>query len=121
MAIFIQMYNILTIRCTIAQVSYVIVDEMHEEYPKMMKDQYWNEIFPSELPYTDATKHLQTAPFLGSAQVIEAQSIINIKKSKIISGNDEQKVGQSISSRVNIRKDIITKYLKSIDHLLQVI
>lgn len=65
---------------------------MHEEYPKMMKDQYWNEIFPSELPYTDATKHLQTAPFLGSAQAIEAQSICNIKKSSIIIGSVEQKV-----------------------------
>ncbi|XP_050444136.1 bestrophin-1-like [Adelges cooleyi] len=53
------------------QVSYVIVDELHQEYPKMKKDQYWNEIFPAELPYTEATKHMQTAPFLGSAQHIE--------------------------------------------------
>lgn len=64
---------------------------MHQEYPKMMKDQYWNEIFPSELPYTEATKHLQTSPFLGSAQTIE---YIN-KKPLATRIYGEQEVGTS--------------------------
>ncbi|XP_055691965.1 bestrophin-4-like isoform X1 [Lutzomyia longipalpis] len=34
------------------QVSYMIVDEMHHEHPELMKDQYWDEVFPVELPYT---------------------------------------------------------------------
>lgn len=34
------------------QVSYLIVDEMHHEHPELIKDQYWDEIFPTELPYT---------------------------------------------------------------------
>lgn len=63
----------------------MVVDEMHQDYPKMMKDQYWNEIFPLELPYTEATKHLQTAPFLGSAQVIGIRSSdYSTKKSTVI-------------------------------------
>ncbi|XP_053956390.1 bestrophin-4-like [Anastrepha ludens] len=33
------------------QVSYLIVDEMHHEHPELVKDQYWDEIFPNELPY----------------------------------------------------------------------
>ncbi|XP_019876312.1 bestrophin-2 isoform X2 [Aethina tumida] len=34
------------------QVSYLIVDEMHHEHPELIKDQYWDEVFPQELPYT---------------------------------------------------------------------
>ncbi|XP_061705865.1 bestrophin homolog 18 isoform X1 [Cydia pomonella] len=39
------------------QVSYMIVDEMHHEHPELIKDQYWDEVFPSELPYTLATEN----------------------------------------------------------------
>ncbi|XP_049865230.1 bestrophin-4 isoform X2 [Pectinophora gossypiella] len=39
------------------QVSYMIVDEMHHEHPELLKDQYWDEVFPSELPYTIATEN----------------------------------------------------------------
>lgn len=33
----------------------MIVDEMHHEHPELIRDQYWDEVFPSELPYTIAT------------------------------------------------------------------
>lgn len=39
------------------QVSYLIVDEMHHEHPELIKDQYWDEVFPSELPYTIAAEN----------------------------------------------------------------
>ncbi|XP_053600025.1 bestrophin homolog 18-like isoform X2 [Plodia interpunctella] len=39
------------------QVSYMIVDEMHHEHPELIKDQYWDEVFPTELPYTIATEN----------------------------------------------------------------
>ncbi|KFM61750.1 Bestrophin-1, partial [Stegodyphus mimosarum] len=35
------------------QVSYLIVDEMHQEHPELIKDQYWDEVMP-DLPYTAA-------------------------------------------------------------------
>ncbi|EFN85882.1 Bestrophin-2 [Harpegnathos saltator] len=38
------------------QVSYLIVDEMHHEHPELIRDQYWDEIFPMELPYTAAAQ-----------------------------------------------------------------
>ncbi|XP_044737268.1 bestrophin-4-like [Chrysoperla carnea] len=38
------------------QVSYLIVDEMHHEHPELVKDQYWDQVFPSELPYTLAAE-----------------------------------------------------------------
>ncbi|XP_065361117.1 bestrophin-4-like [Calliphora vicina] len=38
------------------QVSYLIVDEMHNEHPELIKDQYWDEVFPANIPYeTDGT------------------------------------------------------------------
>lgn len=30
----------------------MIVDEMHEEHPELLKDQYWDEVIPKDLPYT---------------------------------------------------------------------
>ncbi|KAM7361782.1 bestrophin 1 isoform 2-T2 [Cochliomyia hominivorax] len=41
------------------QVSYLIVDEMHHEHPELIKDQYWDQVFPNELPYTIATERFR--------------------------------------------------------------
>lgn len=41
------------------QVSYLIVDEMHNDHPTLVKDQYWDEVFP-EIPYADQS--LRQAP-----------------------------------------------------------
>ncbi|CAD6207118.1 GSCOCG00010121001-RA-CDS [Cotesia congregata] len=38
------------------QVSYLIVDEMHHDHPELIRDQYWDEVFPIELPYTAAAE-----------------------------------------------------------------
>lgn len=29
---------------------------MHHEHPELVRDQYWDEVFPSELPYTLASE-----------------------------------------------------------------
>ena len=49
------------------QVAYLIVDEMHQEHPELIRDQYWdNSTF--DLPYTAATEPLRDVkPGLGSA------------------------------------------------------
>lgn len=44
------------------QVSYMIVDEMHHNHPTLVRDQYWDQVFPEELPYT-----LESLPFRESA------------------------------------------------------
>ncbi|PNF37152.1 Bestrophin-2, partial [Cryptotermes secundus] len=41
------------------QVSYLIVDEMHHEHPELIKDQYWDEVFPVQLPYTVETEQFR--------------------------------------------------------------
>ncbi|GIY73646.1 bestrophin-2 [Caerostris darwini] len=48
------------------QVSYLIVDEMHQEHPELIKDQYWDEVMP-DLPYTAAAMPFYTEPPMGSA------------------------------------------------------
>lgn len=53
------------------QVSYLIVDEMHQEHPELVKDQYWDEVFPAELPYTAAAKQYQSNAPQGSAANVE--------------------------------------------------
>lgn len=47
----------------------MIVDEMHEEHPELLKDQYWEEVVPKELPYTVASEHYRRSEPKGSAEM----------------------------------------------------
>lgn len=38
------------------QVSYLIVDKMHHEHPKLMRDHHWAKVAPNKLPYTLASE-----------------------------------------------------------------
>lgn len=51
-----------------SQASYMIVDEMHEEHPELLKDQYWEEVVPKDLPYTVASEHFRKEEPKGSAE-----------------------------------------------------
>ncbi|XP_076048194.1 bestrophin-2-like isoform X2 [Oratosquilla oratoria] len=57
------------------QVSYLIVDEMHCEYPDLVQDLYWDEVFPQELPYTIAAEQYKREPPQGSTANIEVPEI----------------------------------------------
>lgn len=46
----------------------MIVDEMHEEHPELLKDQYWDEVVPKDLPYTIASEHYRRHEPKGSAE-----------------------------------------------------
>lgn len=46
----------------------MIVDEMHEEHPELLRDQYWDEIVPKELPYTVGSEHYRKHEPKGSAE-----------------------------------------------------
>lgn len=48
--------------------AYMIVDEMHEEHPELLKDQYWDEVVPRDLPYTVASEHYRRYEPKGSAE-----------------------------------------------------
>lgn len=54
------------------QVSYLIVDEMHQEHPELIQDKYWEEVVPQDLPYTVAAKEFKPADIpRGSTAKIE--------------------------------------------------
>lgn len=58
--------------------AYMIVDQMHEEYPELLKDQYWEEVVPKDLPYTVASECYRRTEPKGSAEnykVKESDSI----------------------------------------------
>lgn len=48
--------------------AYMIVDEMHEEHPELLRDQYWEEVVPKDLPYTVASEHYRREEPKGSAE-----------------------------------------------------
>ncbi|KAJ8945962.1 hypothetical protein NQ318_016790, partial [Aromia moschata] len=53
---------------------YMIVDEMHEEHPELLKDQYWDDVVPKELPYTVASEHYRREEPKGSAESYKVKS-----------------------------------------------
>ncbi|XP_018025322.1 bestrophin-1 isoform X2 [Hyalella azteca] len=42
------------------QGAYVIVDEMHEEHPELIKDMYFEDVVPAALPFTIASEHFRS-------------------------------------------------------------
>ncbi|CAG7705189.1 unnamed protein product [Allacma fusca] len=53
------------------QVSYLIVDEMHHDHPELMKDQWWGDDLPPELPYTVASEQYRHDPPVSSTAKIK--------------------------------------------------
>ncbi|KAJ8933520.1 hypothetical protein NQ314_013960 [Rhamnusium bicolor] len=53
---------------------YMIVDEMHEEHPELLKDQYWDDVVPKELPYTVASEHYRREEPKGSAELYKVKT-----------------------------------------------
>ncbi|XP_063908747.1 bestrophin-4-like [Zophobas morio] len=51
-------------------VSYLIVDEMHHDHPELVRDQYWDEVLPQQLPTTGiTTRENQPLPSTANIQV----------------------------------------------------
>ncbi|GLV33970.1 Bestrophin 2 [Carabus blaptoides fortunei] len=53
--------------------AYMIVDEMHEEHPELLRDQYWEEVVPKDLPYTVASEHYRREEPKGSAELYKVK------------------------------------------------
>lgn len=83
------------------QVSYLIVDEMHNEHPELIKDQYWDEIFPNELPYTvGSVNNKEEVPQASTANIEvkkRAAEVIPVAPSQL---NMDDMVGKSSSGVV---------------------
>lgn len=90
----------------------MIVDEMHEEHPELLKDQYWDEVVPKDLPYTVASEQYRKEEPKGSAEHYK------VKDSDALYAN--VMLGTQIHSHVQHRKahqdDMYADYV-SIDRL----
>ncbi|GFR25929.1 bestrophin-3 [Trichonephila clavata] len=61
------------------QLSYNIVDVMHQSNPRLVKDLFWDDVEP-QLPYTRSSFNLRTQPHLGSAMNLD----VNLEESEFI-------------------------------------
>lgn len=64
---------------------------MHHEHPQLVRDQYWDEVFPQELPYTLASepfreKHPEPSTANINVKNYEAEPIIPPSSVKIDDG-----------------------------------
>ena len=96
------------------QVAYLIVDEMHAEHPELVKDQYWDEGVPDELPYTVAAEEFRQAdPWQGSTaevEVPEEQSeFVYLDKIEEGSEDDEARTESDQENLKEIKIDHLTK------------
>ena len=57
--------------CLFCQVSYLIVDEMHEDHPDLIPDIYWDDVVPQDLPYTVAAERYRKVGPVGSTYNME--------------------------------------------------
>ena len=48
------------------QVGYLIID--HTETPELLKDCYWDDCIPREIPYTKGAEKFRNTEFQGSAE-----------------------------------------------------
>ncbi|XP_026472227.1 bestrophin-4-like isoform X2 [Ctenocephalides felis] len=108
------------------QVSYLIVDEMHHDHPELIKDQYWDEVFPAGLPYTVAAQQFREEHPQPSTANIEVsprgRGTIHVNPSSVkiddmngagsdlnTNANDDAASGIHFVARAASRKDSIRK------------
>ncbi|XP_017884204.1 bestrophin-4 isoform X2 [Ceratina calcarata] len=84
------------------QVSYLIVDEMHHEHPELIRDQYWDDVFPAELPYTAASQAFREEhpqPSTAGIQLSAAQQELQPSSVRIdeMAGDYQQKFNSDVA------------------------
>ncbi|GAB0097843.1 Bestrophin homolog [Sergentomyia squamirostris] len=118
-------------------VSYMIVDEMHHEHPELIRDQYWDEVFPTELPYTVGAeqfreKHPQSST--AKVEIAEAEAEVihmipsKVKVDKSVGGSCQKidaatnsSMAASSNSSLSSRQKIVfpTRKVRITDQILQ--
>jgi len=74
---------------------------MHHEHPELVRDQYWDEVFPSELPYTVASEQFRDEPPLHSTDKI------------LISRQDSEAVSPPVIKLDDLGECLVCKLTKS--------
>lgn len=99
--------------------AYMIVDEMHEEHPELLKDQFWEEVVPRSLPYTIASEPSRRFELKGSAEDYKVKenealyaNIIGKNKIKEDIYGDYVRLGRNILLLISLNCCYYTMYRK---------
>lgn len=88
--------------------AYMIVDEMHEEHPELLKDQYWDEVVPRDLPYTLASECYRKSEPKGSAEFYKVKQTealyANLTHRKSVGQPDEYADYESVDTPIVERR-----------------
>lgn len=82
----------------------MIVDEMHDEHPELLKDQYWNQVVPDELPYTVASEHYRKYEPKGSAEHYKVKQSDAMYANIAVSNKRQQQPDDVYADYVRISK-----------------
>ena len=69
----------------------MIVDDMIQDYPELLKDIHWNESVPAVMPYTKETEHYRKEEPKGSAEVKEEADSVSASYYKLAFPSFRQK------------------------------
>ncbi|KAJ3658363.1 hypothetical protein Zmor_010106 [Zophobas morio] len=103
------------------QISYLIVDEMHHEHPELIRDQYWDEVLPTELPYTEETQK-EMHPLPSTANIISkyeddliGTSMFRINDLNSVKGSQYSLAGSpsTLRTRTNSVTSLLRKFMRS--------
>lgn len=83
----------------------MIVDEMHDEHPELLKDQYWNQVVPDELPYTVASEHYRKYEPKGSAEHYKVKQADAMYANIAVSNKRQQQPDDVYADYVRISKN----------------
>ncbi|KAL1517097.1 hypothetical protein ABEB36_000905 [Hypothenemus hampei] len=72
--------------------AYIIVDEMHEENPELLKDQYWDDVVPKDIPYTIGSEHYRKEEPLGSADMYKPKPVDGLYANLLPSGHVKKSI-----------------------------
>ncbi|CAG7827312.1 unnamed protein product [Allacma fusca] len=56
------------------KVSFLVVDEMHEEHPELLRDYYWEDVVPKDLPYNLASEQFRRTEPQGSTALMKIKA-----------------------------------------------
>lgn len=81
--------------------AYMIVDEMHEEHPELLKDQFWEEVVPKDLLYTVGSEHYRRYEPKGSAEDYKVKENDAIYANLSVLKNKRDSINDYVSAACN--------------------
>jgi hypothetical protein len=91
----------------------MIVDEMHEEHPELLKDQYWDEVVPKDLPYTVASEQYRKEEPKGSAEHYKVKDSDALYANVFLGSHVHGHNGHRASKAAHMQDDVYADYVSS--------